>query len=247
MEIGWPSELFLIRHAESAGNVARERALASGATLIDIATRDCDVPLSELGERQAAALGRWCARNLDPVDAVISSPYVRARETAALALRAAQWTGVPLAFDERLREKEFGMLDRLTREGIEVKFPEQTALRTTLGKFYYRPPGGESWTDVILRLRTFVDTLLREHRGRRVAVVSHQVIVLCLRYVFERLTEEQLLAIDRAGDVANCSITTYRFDPAANALALRSYNVVTPMEEAGEPVTARPDVPVARG
>lgn len=247
MDTGWPSELFLIRHAESAGNVARERALASGAALIDIPTRDCDVPLSELGERQAAALGRWCARNIDPVDAVVSSPYMRAQETTAIALRAAAWSDVPVALDERLREKEFGMLDRLTHTGIEAQFPEQVTLRGTLGKFYYRPPGGESWTDVILRLRSFIDTLVRERSGRRVAIVSHQVIVLCFRYVLERLTEEQLLAIDRAGDVANCSVTTYHFDPAANALALQAYNVVAPMEEAGEPVTARPDVPVGRG
>jgi broad specificity phosphatase PhoE len=247
VDIRWPSELFLIRHAQSAGNVARDLAMASGAAMIDIASRDCDVPLSELGERQAAALGRWCERNTEPVDAVLSSPYVRALETAAIALREARWDGVPIGVDERLREKEFGALDRLTRTGIEQKFPEQAELRRVLGKFYYRPPGGESWTDVLLRLRSFVDTLTHEFAGRRVAVVSHQVIVLCFRYLFEKLTEPQLLEIDGQGDVANCSVTTYRLDRATNALALQAYNVVAPMEEAGEPVTAAPDVPVARG
>jgi 2,3-bisphosphoglycerate-dependent phosphoglycerate mutase len=246
VEIGWPSELYLIRHAESAGNVARDAALASGAHVIDIATRDCDVPLSALGERQAEALGRWCARNVEPIDAVMSSPYVRAQETAALALRAAGWSGVPVTVDERLREKEFGALDRLTRMGIEQKFPEQAELRGMLGKFYYRPPGGESWTDVILRLRSVIDTLTREYNNCRVAVVSHQVIVLCFRYLLEGLTEEQILAIDAAGDVANCSVTTYRYDDAEKTLELRSYNVVAPMEEAGEPVTREPDAPVAR-
>jgi 2,3-bisphosphoglycerate-dependent phosphoglycerate mutase len=247
VEIGWPSELYLIRHAESAGNVAREAALASGAHVIDIATRDCDVPLSALGERQAQALGRWCARNVEPIDAVLSSPYVRAQETAALALRSAGWAGVPVAVDERLREKEFGMLDRLTRSGIELKFPEQAEIRGLLGKFYYRPPGGESWTDVILRLRSALDTVRCEHAGKRVAIVTHQVIVLCARYVLERMTEREILEIDRAGDVANCSVTTYRLDPAKNALVLEAYNVVAPMEEAGEQVTHEADVPVARG
>lgn len=245
MEVGWPSELFLIRHAQSAGNVARERALAAGAAVIDIGVRDCDVVLSELGERQAIALGTWCARHIEPVDAVLSSPYVRAQQTAALALDAAGWT-LPIDVDERLREKEFGTLDRLTRRGIEQRFPDQAELRRILGKFYFRPPGGESWTDVILRLRSLVDSLTREHAGRRVAIVSHQVIVLCFRYLFEKLTEQQLLAIDAQGDVANCSVTTYRLDPEANALLLHAYNVVTPMEEAGEPVTRRPDVPLAR-
>jgi len=245
VDVGWPSELFLIRHAQSAGNVARERAMAAGAAVIDIAVRDCDVPLSELGERQATALGEWCARNMRPIDAVLTSPYVRAQQTTALALRAARWD-VPTHVDERLREKEFGTLDRLTRLGIEQRFPDQAELRAVLGKFYYRPPGGESWTDVILRLRSLVDTLTREHAGQRVAIVSHQVIVLCFRYLFERLDEAQLLAIDAQGDVANCAVTTYRLDRATERLALHAYNVTAPMEEAGEAVTRRPDVPLAR-
>lgn len=244
MQIDWPAELLLIRHAESAGNVARAQALATGAFTIEIDTRDCDVPLSSLGERQAAALGNWAARNIPPLDVIYTSPYLRARETAAIALRAADWD-VPVLTDERVREKEFGTLDRLTHAGIQQHFPEQVETRRVLGKFYYRPPGGESWTDVILRLRSFVETLLREAPGQRVAIVTHQVVVLCMRYVIERLNEEELIAIDRASEVANCSVTTYRYDPAAGGLVLRAYNVVAPMEEAGERVTTAPDVPVA--
>ena len=44
--------------------------------------------------------------------------------------------------DERLREKEFGCLDRLTRAGITASFPEEARRRADVGKFYYRPPGG---------------------------------------------------------------------------------------------------------
>jgi broad specificity phosphatase PhoE len=246
VEMGRPCELRLIRHAESAGNVARAAALASGSPVIDIALRDCDVPLSGLGERQAAALGRWLARHLQQVDVVLCSPYVRAQETASIALSSADWS-VPIVVDERLREKEFGQLDRLTRAGIEARFPEQAELRLRLGKFYYRPPGGESWTDVILRLRSLFDEVCSEYADRRVIVVAHQVNVLCFRYVLERLNEKELLAIDRAGDVANCAVTTYLADRVHGGLVLESYNVVAPLEEAGETVTASPDVPLARG
>ena len=45
--------------------------------------------------------------------------------------------------DERLREKEFGILDRLTKLGIEQKHPDQAATRSLVGKFYFRPPAGE--------------------------------------------------------------------------------------------------------
>ena len=248
MQTAWPAELLLIRHGESAGNVARERALESGSAIIDLDLRDCDVPLSELGQQQAAALGRWAARNDVRPDVVFASPYIRAQETALLALRAAQWPDIRILLDERLREKEFGILDRLTRAGIEQKYPDQAEMRRVVGKFYYRPPGGESWTDVILRLRNFTDTLLHQHDGKRVAIVSHQVIVLCFRYIVEHLTESQILTIDREGDVANCSVTTYRFDPGEGEkgdLRLVSYNVTAPLEEEGQPVTHAADVPVA--
>lgn len=80
MKSRWPSELWIVRHGESAGNVARDLAHASGLGRIDIAERDVDVPLSDLGEEQARALGRWFADQ--PVgerpEVVLTSPYLRA-------------------------------------------------------------------------------------------------------------------------------------------------------------------------
>ena len=101
---------------------------------------------------------------------------------------------------------------------------------------------------MILRLRSFLDMLTREYRGERVLVVAHQVIVNCLRYLLERLDEAQILAIDRLGDVPNCGITSYAFDPRAGRrgkLVLQFENFVSPLREAGAPVTAEPDVPAA--
>ena len=49
----------MARHGQSAGNVARDSAEAAGLPVIDIAERDIDVPLSELGRTQATALGHW--------------------------------------------------------------------------------------------------------------------------------------------------------------------------------------------
>ena len=253
----WPERLWIVRHGQSAGNVARDAADASGAAMIDIAERDMDVPLSPLGERQAAALGAWFAAK--PEDerptTVLVSTYRRARQTAAHVERAGglhpdQCTEC----DERLREKEFGILDRLTRAGIEARFPDQAEARTRIGKFYHRPPGGESWCDVILRLRSVLDTLSLHHSepGSRVLIVAHQVIVLCFRYLIEGMTEEQILGIDRAADVANCGVTEYALDRVEGSpgthrtkLKLVAYNFVAPLEEAGAPVTARPDVPAA--
>lgn len=80
-----------------------------------------------------------------------------------------------------------------------------------MGKFYHRPPGGESSVGAIFRLRSLMDTALLHYGGRRVMTVAYQAVVLCLRYVIEGLSEDEALQIYRSGDVANCSITEYRF------------------------------------
>src|SRR3954447_14954135 len=236
----WPDRLLLVRHGESAGNVARDHAEASGLALIDIAERDMDVPLSARGEEQAAALGRWL-RDLPAVErptVVLSSSYVRARMTAELALDASGLRDdVYFLLDERLREREFGILDRLTRRGITERFPDEAERRTRIGKFYHRPPGGESWCDVLLRVRSVIDTITRDHCNERVVVVAHQVVILLFRYLLEGLTEEQILAVDREAELANCSIGVYDYDPCADRMVRRRWNHVAPIVESGAPVT----------
>jgi 2,3-bisphosphoglycerate-dependent phosphoglycerate mutase len=251
MQQRWPSRIWIVRHGESAGNVARDAAMSSGATHIDIAERDVDVPLSKLGEEQARAVGHWFADI--PVserpEVVLTSPYARATATARLMQREGAFANtIELGVDERLREKEFGVLDRLTREGIEKLYPEQAEFRRILGKFYHRPPAGESWCDVILRLRSALDTISLHCAGKRVLIVGHQVVVLCLRYLIENLTEKEILRIDAEGDVANCSVTEYAFDPdqvATGLPILVRYNYVAPVEREGTPVTSDPDANVA--
>jgi len=250
----WPNKLWVIRHGESAGNVARDAAHAAGQAEIDIESRDVDVPLSSLGKEQSHALGRWFAE-LEPSlrpDVVLSSPYFRAVSTAEIIKKqgglSPQFS--KLTIDERLREKEFGVLDRLTRLGIEQRYARQAELRRLLGKFYHRPPGGESWCDVILRLRSVLDTISLHYGGKRVLVVGHQVVVLCMRYLLENMDEKAILAIDALGDVANCGVTEYTFNAerdGSGELVLEHYNFVAPLEREGTPVTSAPDGKVTAG
>lgn len=245
----WPRTLWIVRHGQSAGNVARDHAEANGLHVIDIEHRDIDTPLSGLGQVQAAALGHWFGAlpaERRP-EVILCSPYVRARETTRLLLDAAgiDSKSVRVRMDERLREKEFGILDRLTVHGIKQKFPELSDQRSHVGKFYFRPPGGESWCDVILRLRSLVEMATREHGGQRVLVVAHQVTVNCMRYLLECMDEAQILAIDKLADVPNCSVTSYEYDPGQDALVPDLVNFIAPLRQAGAPVTAAPDVNVA--
>jgi len=247
----WPSVLWVVRHGQSAGNVARDAADEAGLARIALTHRDVDVPLSKLGREQAASLGRWFASAHEDgrPEVMLASPYIRAVETAQLFRQAGGCDrDEAICIDERLREKEFGILDGLTRKGIVELQPDQAEFRDLLGKFYHRPPGGESWVDVIFRLRALLDTVSLHYAGRRVMIVAHQVVVLCLRYVIENLTEAEILAIDKQGDVANCAITEYKFDSSVGKdgkLVLARYNVTAPMEAEATPVTQAPDKMVA--
>jgi len=248
----WPAQLWIVRHGQSAGNVARDAAESGGLAVIDLAWGDIDVPLSDLGVQQSIAVGDWFA-SLEPSDqpeVILCSPYERARQTARLVAERARWasSSATLRLDERLREKEFGVLDRLTKFGIRQKHPDLHEQRMHVGKFYFRPPGGESWCDVILRLRSLVEMITREYAQRRVLVVAHQVIVNCMRYLLEHLDEKQILEIDLQGDVPNCAITSYRAVRGKeddDVLKLDLVNFLAPLREAATPVTAAPDVPSA--
>jgi broad specificity phosphatase PhoE len=237
-----PSALWLVRHAESQGNLADARAAEAGASHLELDVRDPDVPLSDGGRRQAEALGTWL-RDL-PEDqrpsTVWSSPFTRAADTAQVALEGSG-LDLEIRFDERLRERDFGAFDGMTGAGIRAEYPQEAKRRDLLGKFYYRPPGGESWADVALRVRSVLMSAELRHPGDRLLVVSHQAVVLVFRYVLEELTEQELLDIDKRAPIANCSVTRYEPGPDG-VLQLAEANAVDHLDRADEPVTEEPGV-----
>ncbi|WP_235509140.1 histidine phosphatase family protein [Terrabacter sp. Soil810] len=200
--------LVLVRHGESVGNLADAQARRAGAGRLELGTRDPDTPLSERGERQATVLARHVAKAERPrPDVMMSSPYLRAASTARIVAEA---VGMAPVWDERLRERDLGVFDGLTGVGIRESYPEEADRRTRLGKFYYRPPGGESWTDVALRVRHVLLDLAQAHAGRRVWIFTHQAVIMSFRLALEGLDETTLLDVDRTQPLGNCSVTRYR-------------------------------------
>jgi broad specificity phosphatase PhoE len=226
MTARWPSHLWVVRHGESVANVASQTAEASGSLNVPLLTRDMDTPLSPRGEAQAAQLGRWLAdTNIRP-DVLLSSPYRRTRQTLDAIISALPEADRPrVLFDERLRERERGVFDGLTKAGVLARLPDQAEAREFLGKFYHRAPGGESWCDVVQRLRPVVDRILIQHAGARVMIVAHEVVIYCLRYILENLDEDAILNIDAAGDIANGGVTEYLVDDASGEMVLTRFNV----------------------
>jgi broad specificity phosphatase PhoE len=229
-----PARLVIARHAESVGNVADAEARRSGANRLDLDGRDADVELSERGRRQAEALRSWIADAPDDLrpSLAVSSPYQRALETARIATSG---LGFELVVDERLRERDLGVLDGLTSQGIKAEYGEEASRRAKLGKFYYQPPSGESWADVVLRVRTLLADLRHGFQGECVWLFTHQAVIMSLRYVLDGLDEAQILQVEKEESLANVSLTTYRL--TKDGMVLETFGDTSPIATYGADLT----------
>lgn len=229
------AKLLLIRHGESSANVAASAAELDGAETIAVEARDADVALSELGEQQATALGSRLQTEFagrGNTARVWSSPYRRAISTARIALG-----DTPIAIDERLRDRELGVLDALTVRGVDVRLPAEAARRRWLGKFYYRPPGGEAWTDVALRIRSFLRDLDLTH-GQTSVIFTHDAVVTLFLYVLLGWSEGELDEFLLTRAVGNASLTTVFRDDAG--WRVDEFADVAHLADAGLPATEHP-------
>jgi broad specificity phosphatase PhoE len=155
--------LILVRHGETASN--RQR-LGLGRQ---------DVPLTELGRRQAEALA-GCLERM-PVAAVYSSPLCRALDTArAIADRF----GLAVEVEEGLSEMDVGEMDGLTFEEMRQRHAE--FLRRWQGSELatLRMPGGESLQDVQERATAALRRIAERHPNDTVVAVSHNFTIRVL-------------------------------------------------------------------
>lgn len=195
--------VYAIRHGESEANLAFKQS--DGVPLV-YGRGDHEVTLTELGRRQAVAVGRMLAAL--PADEapelVWCSPYRRALDTWALAQEAWGGPALPVHVDERLRDIEMGELAGHNQAAVERRFPGELERRENEGFLNYRAPGGESHLDVAVRLRAALEELAERASGRRVLIVAHDSVVLMLRQAISGTLEpvhEQVL---------NCSLSSWR-------------------------------------
>lgn len=236
------TNLILVRHGQSEGNVAAESAQRERLEQIAVPARDPDVPLSALGREQAEAVGRWLSSlpEGERPEVLWTSPYRRARETADLALGGSELE-IDRRVDERLRDRDMGITDMLTAEGIRARYPEEAQRREWIGKFYYRPPGGESWADVAQRVRGVLTDIAHNERHDTVLVTAHDVVILLFVHVAEGWDEEQVLERARTDGLKNASICRLRRDEdSPTGWVVTGYNIDAHLRDQGVAVTAQP-------
>jgi probable phosphoglycerate mutase len=188
----------LIRHAETAHN--RDSRVQGQA----------DIPLSDLGVRQAAALGEHLRD--EPLTAIIASPLVRARETAETI---AQTHSLVLQTDPSLMEMHVGEMEGLSTAEMRTRFPDFLAEWATERGPAMEMPGGESLFQVQERAWRVVERLRALHDDATVALVSHNFVLgsLICRALDAPLHEFRRFRLSVAG------VTTLRFRGDRTVLA----------------------------
>jgi len=157
LDVRHPLRLFLVRHGQVEAN--REFRYVGSV----------DQPLTELGVRQAEAVGT-ALRELE-IDRVLSSPLVRARRTAECIAAGLE---LDVCVEDRLREQSFGAWEGLSRDEVLARDGER--LRLWEADPEVPPPEGESQVAVQRRVLDLIGELAAVPHGdspRGVALVSH--------------------------------------------------------------------------
>ncbi|MGH3916212.1 MAG: bifunctional RNase H/acid phosphatase [Pseudonocardiaceae bacterium] len=152
---GTPTRLLLLRHAQTEYSAQRRY---SGRR---------DLPLTELGQRQAAAAATRLSSTAG-VAAVISSPTLRANQTAKPVADA---LGVPLLVHDGLIETDFGAWEGLTFAEARDRDPDLHTRWIT--DTSVAPPKGESMDTVHRRVRQTRDQLITEHGAATLILITH--------------------------------------------------------------------------
>ncbi len=220
-----PACLVLVRHAQSARNVAKK----GNMFFLDDEMRkavqgiaDHHVPITDEGRRQAEVTGQALRAEFGTFDYVYHSGYRRTQETAEHLLAAytpEEREAMRVRHHLFLRERDAGWTYDMTTAEAAAAFPWLQGYWDTFGRFFARPPGGESFADVAERVYLFLGMLFRDRPQQRVLVVSHGGTLRVFRHLLERWTPDEFVARWDTEPVANCAVTSYTFDAAGGAAA----------------------------
>jgi ribonuclease H / adenosylcobalamin/alpha-ribazole phosphatase len=206
----------LLRHGQTALSV--ERRFAGRG----------DVPLTDVGERQAAAAAARLAGR-GGIDLVVTSPLARAFRTAELVAEA---SGAALLVNDDLAETDFGEWEGMTFAEVMARWPEEMAAwRESVDA---APPGGESLADAARRTLAALDRLLSEHGNKTITVVSHVTPIKTI--VCRALLAPPATLFRIQLDVASLSEVDWYADGPA---LLRSLNDTAHLQTVGSPPARR--------
>lgn len=218
-----PQGIVIVRHAESVWNKHAETGRGSHLNVPEElkGVPDHMTPLSGKGKTQAYATGRALAAEFNEFHTVYYSPWLRTTETAELILdgfksRAREKMKKRFFENLFLTEQDYGDLDIAVGDPEEVKrlYAKFYKAREVIGKFYAKPPNGQSWHEKCKDTHNFLDIIFRPNRhGQKILVVTHGVTMQTFRSHLERIGGEKLVELYEADKNKNCGVSHYEWNP----------------------------------
>ncbi|MFF8013713.1 histidine phosphatase family protein [Streptomyces sp. NPDC007929] len=202
-DMGAPVTFVLLRHGETP-LTPQKRFSGSGGT---------DPSLSDVGREQAERAAVMLARR-GTIQAVVSSPLARTRETAGIV---AARLGLDVGIDDGLRETDFGAWEGLTFAEVRERHPDD--LNAWLSSPDAEPTGGgESFAATAARLAATRDELVAAHAGRTVLLVTHVTPIKTLVRLALGAPPESLFRMELSA--ASLSVVAYYADGNASVRLL---------------------------
>ncbi len=177
--------LYFVRHGQTDWNLENK---ICGIT---------DRPLTELGYAQAEETAKYILEQGFCFDCILSSPLVRAAETARII---SQKTGVPVIYDARLTEQDFGKYEGMQRDSAEYLAAKR--------QFAERNECGESMLQTAHRVYSLLDEIRDEPEAKTYLLVAHNALGRSVRSYFTSMSNEEYAGFS----VPNCAVVRYEFE-----------------------------------
>ena len=173
-------KLYFTRHGQTVWNVENK---ICGAT---------DIELTDLGHEQAQQLGVYIKNGDFKIDEILSSPLVRAKDTAK---HISEVTGIPMRVEPRLIEQNFGKYEGTARDGVVFKQDK--------ANFINHFDGGESMLELAQRIYNLLDDIKKDDKVY--LLVAHNGISRVIKSYFCDMTNEEYAAFG----IKNCEILEF--------------------------------------
>jgi broad specificity phosphatase PhoE len=146
-------DLYFIRHGQSEANVDSR---------LYYSKPDEEIELTKIGRQQALQCGQSLAESLGDSPEIYFSPFRRAYDTANIIAKQFRWA--TLEENDLLKERTWGYLREIVDGGYKTE---------SHFKFFYRPFGGESFSDAYTRAVKFLSNLRKKKGDSPIIIVSH--------------------------------------------------------------------------
>ena len=175
-------KLYIVRHGETIWNIEHK---AQGRR---------DIPLSEKGIREASNVAPLVDKL--NIDVVISSPLIRARETAKILVDSK----LPINTDDRIKERDWGMNEGANLDSVDKWDCWDVILNTKVQNI-------ECIQDFMYRVSDFIEDIKIRYKDKNVLVVTHSAVSRVIHYLLGHIPEDANLS---RIDIPNLRIIEYK-------------------------------------